>query len=550
MRKLRLLSVLIVLFFVSCDNLSLKSSSKSEEESDTISFTLEPVAQVRLAEDATDLEIDNAIKALRSSVSPGSSSSTIGSIGVGQKAVTLTVKTGTSKKDGTDDPSSAFFVANYTYTNVQKAIGTYTVQYVLNNANKGDLDKGHTDVFYYLYDPRVQVGTKVLCDSLASAYVLNKSNDRWYCISVKSIETNVDNTQRENLFTYNANVQTDSGASATSATIAASNQSRIFFDTWSEKFYSYNTSGYFTIAVLPDTQYYTEEPDGLRTSGTYYQQAMDIVDKRSYMNTKFVLHTGDMTDDSSISQWQIASYAHSVFDSNSLPYCATKGNHDDHDELNTYFGYTRFKPYSWYAGAIKLDGEYHNDNGGFYTFTANNQEYLVVSIAPNCSNDKIDLISTAVEENVNKVIRENSTKKVILLSHVFVDSDAVSDYFIEEGDNKGKDFTADLWNRIIAPNPNIFMVVCGHFTNGDRVNTTRIRSDGSKVIVAIIDYQGEATDGKGGRGWYKVFTFLPAQKMILMTPINVSSYRNFIGAFPGNTDSSINGHTYEVAWDF
>ena len=60
---------------------------------------------------------------------------------------------------------------------------------------------------------------------------------------------------------------------------------------------------FFSIAVLPDTQYYT----ALRNGGTmemFYNQIQWIRDNRKKENIEYVIHLGDITDHDVPVEWE------------------------------------------------------------------------------------------------------------------------------------------------------------------------------------------------------------------------------------------------------
>ncbi len=80
--------------------------------------------------------------------------------------------------------------------------------------------------------------------------------------------------------------------------------------------------GSFTMAVLPDTQYYCES-----YPQHFYNQTKWIVDNAERQNIKFVLHLGDITNRNTPEQWQVAQRAITALDGH-VPYALVAGNHD------------------------------------------------------------------------------------------------------------------------------------------------------------------------------------------------------------------------------
>jgi hypothetical protein len=86
-----------------------------------------------------------------------------------------------------------------------------------------------------------------------------------------------------------------------------------------------NSSDYFTIAVLPDTQFYSEWfPD------IFKGQAQWIVNNQATLNIQFVCGLGDIVEHyNNTSEWQNAVAAYNILSNAGVPYSVVSGNHDD-----------------------------------------------------------------------------------------------------------------------------------------------------------------------------------------------------------------------------
>src|SRR5262245_10538893 len=79
--------------------------------------------------------------------------------------------------------------------------------------------------------------------------------------------------------------------------------------------------GSFTIAVLPDTQHYSE-----RYPDTYLAQTRWIVENQKTRNIASVLHLGDITNNNAPAEWVNAQKAMRELDGR-VPYFMVAGNH-------------------------------------------------------------------------------------------------------------------------------------------------------------------------------------------------------------------------------
>ena len=119
-------------------------------------------------------------------------------------------------------------------------------------------------------------------------------------------------------------------------------------------FYPPNELENFTIIVLPDTQYYSDNYPWI-----FENQTQLIIENKEAKNIVFVTHLGDLVEHWwSTEEWDNANNSLSKLDGN-LPFGVSPGNHDglipfgDLSNYNSYFGFSRFNNESWYGGAYQ-----------------------------------------------------------------------------------------------------------------------------------------------------------------------------------------------------
>jgi hypothetical protein len=83
------------------------------------------------------------------------------------------------------------------------------------------------------------------------------------------------------------------------------------------------TPGSWTLAILPDTQHYSQTYPQHFTTQTQW-----IADNTNALNIKYVLHEGDIVNNNTITQWNNARSSLSVLDNAGVPYALAPGNHD------------------------------------------------------------------------------------------------------------------------------------------------------------------------------------------------------------------------------
>ena len=91
---------------------------------------------------------------------------------------------------------------------------------------------------------------------------------------------------------------------------------------------------------------------------------------------------------------------------------------------------------------------------------------------------------------------------------------------------------AAIWQKLVQPNCNVFLVVNGHFTDllDGEANRTDLNACGRPVHAALSDYQGRPN---GGDGWLRYYTFTPAANEIRAT-----TYSPTLNAYETDADSS------------
>lgn len=84
----------------------------------------------------------------------------------------------------------------------------------------------------------------------------------------------------------------------------------------------------FTIAVLPDTQAYSEDP---ALTVAFEKQVEWVLAQREALNIAFVTHLGDVVDNGTdLAQWERAMGAlRPLLEQHELPFSIVRGNHDD-----------------------------------------------------------------------------------------------------------------------------------------------------------------------------------------------------------------------------
>lgn len=259
----------------------------------------------------------------------------------------------------------------------------------------------------------------------------------------------------------------------------------------------------WTIAVLPDTQKYAESSSLISRA---HAQTDWIRANRTAQNIVFVSHEGDIVEHgSNTTEWQRMDAVMGKLDG-VVPYATTVGNHDyatlsnrssSTANYSKYFGKSRFSKYSWYRGTGPNDrAHYQRFSGGGYTFLHLDLEWGV----PGSRSDP-----NSVKGWAWNVLRANQNVPTIITTHAYLWDKVGSEGHAtqREGANSG----ATIYKDLVKPNPQVFMVLNGHYHKADgQWRQTSSNDGGSSTYEMLANYQHYAN---GGDGWMRLIKFIP-----------------------------------------
>ena len=262
----------------------------------------------------------------------------------------------------------------------------------------------------------------------------------------------------------------------------------------------------FTLVTIPDTQHYVDNPTFPQTFTT---QTNWIVTNQSPLNIAFVSHLGDVTQniDQFEIEWQRASSSMAVLDASSIPHGMSPGNHDETAAgvasfYDQYFPVSRFQALPWYIGYLgqEFDDPVNRQNKNNYElFSVGGLDFLIIHV-------EFDWPNYAVTW-ADKIIKRYPNRRVILSTHLFLNTSNARPTAAQFRSN-GTSAEA-VWQQIVKPNCNVFMVINGHYPGEGR--RTDLNSCGQPVHQVLMDYQDRAN---GGDGWLRYFTFKPSENKI------------------------------------
>jgi hypothetical protein len=287
----------------------------------------------------------------------------------------------------------------------------------------------------------------------------------------------------------------------------------------------------FTIAVLPDTQYYCDTRLKLSTKWGngdlrryFFAQTEWVRDNQERLNIAFLVHEGDIVQADDPEEWAIAKEAMSILDGK-VPYCMCLGNHDMGFEkadnkyggnigvnrtthFNTYFPREKFAKRREFGGTFDPD---RHDNS-WYHFEAAGLKFLVVALEYHPRDDVLDW--------ANRIVAEHPDRRAIVLTHSYLKGNKTrtTNRLLLKGNNGEQ-----MWQKFVRKHKNVFMVLCGHFS-GEAVLTST-GDHGNQVHQILSDYQEM---NNGGESWLRYMVFQPEVNKIGIYTYSpaLDTYRN------------------------
>ena len=273
-----------------------------------------------------------------------------------------------------------------------------------------------------------------------------------------------------------------------------------------------------TLVVLPDTQYYaSQSPD------VFAAQTRWIAKEQGARNIAGVVHLGDIVDSANDpAQWRAAKSCMRVLDGR-VPYVIVPGNHDcDANRvgpIDSYFG-PRTMP--WISGTM-IPGKIENN---YTLLNIGPQRWLILGLEFGPRD--------AVIAWADGILKAHASLPAILVTHAYLYEDGTRygmsapgladaqpngqrfspeafGYTRREGINDGE----QIWEKLIVPNHNVRLVLCGHDNGVASLST--FRPDGSLVHQVLSDYQWldqGTVNYTGGSGYLRLMQFDYGRKEI------------------------------------
>lgn len=284
----------------------------------------------------------------------------------------------------------------------------------------------------------------------------------------------------------------------------------------------------WTLAILPDTQYYSNNPNNYPN---FVAQTRWIKDHADSHNISFVMQEGDLINNNQASpsdppgQWERARAAMDILhDANpalAVPYAISPGNHDFGPSGNTttrdseFSDANKFGPGSPYALQPTVGGFYEagRTENSYHTFNAGGQDWLVLALefGPRAP----------VIEWANQIVENHPNHQAMLVTHAYLYSDdtrldwelngASTDQGFKNphkygvaalpgGVNDGQ----EMWDKLVGQHDNFRFAFSGHVGNDGTGHLMSVGSNGNLVDQVLANYQFLPN---GGQGWMRLLEF-------------------------------------------
>lgn len=300
------------------------------------------------------------------------------------------------------------------------------------------------------------------------------------------------------------------------------------------------TESPWTVAVLPDTQNYVR-----RSSRVPYAQAQTewIVNNVDTENIVFVAFEGDLVHNAdSLTEWQRFESLLDTLDGDLdetpdglVPYATPPGNHDWvvwNDRTSSTANYRQYCGGNRYAGRSWFGGSAPNDLSHYQFFSAGGYTFLHIALeweAPGTASDPDTQLGWA-----QGILDQYSDLPTIITTHSYLwdDEPKGRTTFVQEVNGDGNSGHT-VFEEIIEPNPQVFMVLCGHFFRDDgpdegEYHQVSENASGLPVYEMLANFQSYPN---GGDGWMRLVQFVPGGGTSAPDRIEVQTYSPVYDAY-------------------
>ena len=260
----------------------------------------------------------------------------------------------------------------------------------------------------------------------------------------------------------------------------------------------------YSFAVVGDIQYITEYD---AKNGTKHVENMHkwIADNASSKNIKYVMGMGDVTNQNTAKEWEVALNSIAPQLNGKVPYSIINGNHDHYTGTTSSSdpipNATKLGPAaidSYFGKDAGYVSQFTGDNGGlyqegsvrntYYKITVGETKWLFINFdfAPNDS----------VLEWANNIVEANPDHKVVMTTHGYLHMDGTPISNENSGslsgkhpDGSEKNNGEEMWTKFASLHENVVMVISGHMESNLIMMNQAKGVHGNTVTQFLIDQQ-------------------------------------------------------------
>ena len=277
----------------------------------------------------------------------------------------------------------------------------------------------------------------------------------------------------------------------------------------------------FAVSHITDTQYLSESyPE------VYAQLVSWIADNEEPRKIAFATHTGDLiqnwvdpaqNDERARREFETASAVQGILDDAGVPNSVLPGNHDNkrgaagNDLFNEYFGPERYADSPSYAGSIAPG----DNSANFSTFERAGAKFLMLSLPYAYSEREIAWAESVVTSHADYNVIVSTHEHVTPKTEIEDAHRSVNSRWLSQGQQ--------LWDRVIAPNRNVGIVLSGHFHGIGQIRTENAGGiEGHDVVELLADYQEFRTHtGERATGFQRLLQFDLASSSVAVDTFSV-----------------------------
>lgn len=250
-----------------------------------------------------------------------------------------------------------------------------------------------------------------------------------------------------------------------------------------------------TFVWLSDTQAYASVyPDSLMTM-THW-----IVDHRASLNIQYVLQSGDLVNDPKrMKEWNAVQAAFDAF-IGKIPVFAIAGNHDIGGMVHFYDNFHALMSRQNYTEYPTFGAEEAQGRRRYDLVTIGHEDFIIIGAGYS--------LQPADYDWLNATLAKYADRTAILVAHWYLELKPETELIAD----------SKLLHRVVAANPNVRYVLCGHRHGLRHIEETYDDDkDGTpeRTVQAImVDYQALPN---GGDGYFMLLTFDPVKRTVSKT---------------------------------